>query len=380
LVVAVVAPLRVLHVCAGNLYGGIERIVAQCAASRGLAPSMEPLAAVCFEGRLSAELDAAGVPCARLGAARMRAPWTITRARRALARVIDECRPRVIVGHSAWAFALAAPVARRRGVVLAFWLHDWVTGRTLVERWARRTAPDLVIATSAFTRDSIPFMFPSTPSLVLHAPVPAAPPLEPGSRARLRERLGVPDDTPVVVTASRFERWKGHQDLLAALTTVRAPWRLWIAGGAQRAADMSYERALRQQAQALGIAARVSFLGERTDVPALMQAADLLCQPNTHPEPFGLVFVEALYAGLPVVTTDMGGPREVVTPACGVLVPPGDAGALRGALEGLLTDSDRRRKLGASGPLRAAELCDPARQLGTLARALSGLAPAAVPA
>jgi glycosyltransferase involved in cell wall biosynthesis len=379
-VVAVVAPLRVLHVCAGNLYGGIERIVAQCAASRGLAPSMEPLAAVCFEGRLSAELDAAGVPCARLGAARLRAPWTVARARRALARAIGASRPDVIVGHSAWAFALAAPVARRRGVGLAFWLHDRVSGHTLVERWARRFAPDLVIATSAFTQACAPRMFPTTTSLVIHAPVPAVPLLAPVERARLRESLGVRDNTPVVVAASRFEQWKGHQDLLAALAAVRAPWRLWIAGGAQRAAEAAYEQTVRRQAQALGIAGRVTFLGERTDVPALMQAADLHCQPNTQPEPFGLVFVEALYAGLPVVATDMGGPREIVTAACGILVPPGDRGGLISALERLLSEPQRRRELGARGPARAADLCDPARQLAALAAALSSLRPAAVPA
>jgi glycosyltransferase involved in cell wall biosynthesis len=374
------APLRVLHVCAGNLYGGIERIVTQCAASRDLVPSMEPLAAVCFDGRLGAELDAAGVRCARLGAVRLRTPWTVSRARRALAAFIDDTRPGTVIGHSAWAFALAAPVARRRGVPLVFWVHDWMTGRTLVERWARRHSPDLVIATSAFTRRCLPSMFPSAPSHVIHAPVPAAPPLPPGERARLRQGLGVSDDTPVVVIASRFERWKGHEALLAALAEVREPWRLWIAGGAQRPSDAALERILRRQALALGVADRVSFLGERTDVPALLRAADLHCQPNSGPEPFGLVFVEALYAGLPVVTTDLGGPQEIVTPACGVLVRPGDPGMLRATLAGLLADPARRRELARHGPARAAALCDPGRQLAALADALAGVRPAPVPA
>jgi glycosyltransferase involved in cell wall biosynthesis len=373
-------PVRVLHVCAGNLYGGIERIVAQCAVSRGLVPSMVPRFAVCFEGRLGAELDAAGVACARLGPARLRAPWTLARARRALDDAMGGIRPEVVVGHSAWAFALAAPVARRRGARLAFWLHDRVTGRTLVERWARRTAPDLVIATSAFTLASAARLFPTTPSRVIHAPVPAARDVSGPDRWRLRESLGTFDDTPVVIIASRFERWKGHEELLAALAHVRAPWRLWIAGGAQRSSERRHEKALREQSQAPGLAGRVSFLGERTDVPALMCAADLHCQPNTGAEPFGLAFIEALYAGLPVVTTDMGGPREIVTEACGLLVPPGDAAALRAALECLLADPGRRNALGARGPARAAELCDPARQLTALARTLANLRPLAVPA
>ena len=70
-----------------------------------------------------------------------------------------------------------------------------------------------------------------------------------------------------------------------------------------------------------GLAERVRFLGERADVPDLLGAADIHCQPNSSPEPFGLAFVEALHAALPVVTSDAGGAREIVTPACGVLVP-----------------------------------------------------------
>ena len=117
----------------------------------------------------------------------------------------------------------------------------------------------------------------------------------------------------------------------------------------------------------------MTFLGERRDVPALMRAADLHCQPNTAPEPFGLAFVEALHAGLPVVTTAMGGALEIVTPSCGVLVPPGDADALEQALRALVVDPEARARLGSGGPARARELCDPGRQLAALA-ALTTLA------
>jgi glycosyltransferase involved in cell wall biosynthesis len=110
-------------------------------------------------------------------------------------------------------------------------------------------------------------------------------------------------------------------------------------------------------------------------VPNLLAAADIHCQPNSAPEPFGLAFVEALYAGLPVVTSDAGGAREIVTPECGVLVPPGDHPALREALAGLIGSRERRTALGAAGPLRARELCDPARQIAALQTALSSALP-----
>jgi len=363
------SPLRVLHLCAGNLYGGVERIVAECAASRSLAADMEPRFAVCFDGRLAAELDGSGAPCDRLGPARLRAPWSVARARGALSRLIERDRPQVLVGHSAWAYALGAPVARRAGIAPVLWLHDRLSGRTLVERWAHRHAPNLVICNSRFTEGSVPRLFPDARAAVVYAPV-AAGCSAVEDRSRLRQALGVADDRPVVLIASRFEAWKGHRELLAALAGIEAPWELWIAGRPQRRGEEAYVRRLREQADAVGPGRRVRFLGERTDVAALMRAADIHCQPNNQPEPFGLAFVEALYAGLPVVTTGIGGPLEIVTPACGILVPPGAPSALRAALVRLMEDPGERRRLGAAGPARAAMLCDPGSQLQALAAAL----------
>jgi glycosyltransferase involved in cell wall biosynthesis len=107
----------------------------------------------------------------------------------------------------------------------------------------------------------------------------------------------------------------------------------------------------------------VRFLGLRTDVTRLMAAADIYCQPNTGPEPFGIAFVEALYAGLPVVTTAHGGPLEIVDDDCGLLVRPGDVSQLAKALASVVTDKRLRAGLAARGPARARELCDPEARL-----------------
>lgn len=369
-------PLRVLHLCAGNLYGGVERIVAECAASRGLCPSMAPAFAVCFDGRLVREIEAAGTRCTRLGDVRVSRPWTIAAARRALARLLETDRPHVVICHSSWIFALAAPAVRAAAssAILALWLHDRVSGRTWVERWARLTVPDLVVSTSRYTAETVPAMYPVVPRAVLYAPVAPGSPITPAERLRTRRELGADDDEPVILIASRFEAWKGHRELITAAARIREPWRLWIAGAAQRAGEEAYVRSLRTLAASLGIGDRVTFLGERTDVPVLMRAADIQCQPNSGPEPFGLAFVEALYAGIPVVTAASGGALEIVTDACGRLVPPGDAAALEDALRGLVIDGAARRRLGAAGPARAAALCDPAQQLEALA-ALAGRTP-----
>jgi glycosyltransferase involved in cell wall biosynthesis len=101
-------------------------------------------------------------------------------------------------------------------------------------------------------------------------------------------------------------------------------------------------------------------------VPRLLAAADLLCQPNLGPEPFGMSYVEAMHAQLPVVAAATGGALEIVTPGTGLLVAPGDASATAEALRALIADAGLRARLGAAGPARARELCDPQGQMRRL--------------
>src|SRR6266702_4738841 len=76
--------IRVLHVSSGNLYGGVETILITVARLRHLCPGMEPSFALCYEGRLSGELIAAGVPVFILGSVRISRRWTVWRGRRRL--------------------------------------------------------------------------------------------------------------------------------------------------------------------------------------------------------------------------------------------------------------------------------------------------------
>jgi glycosyltransferase involved in cell wall biosynthesis len=140
----------------------------------------------------------------------------------------------------------------------------------------------------------------------------------------------------------------------------------WIAGGPQRPKEQAYFHELQDLAHELGIGDRVCFLGQRSDVPELLRAADIHCQPNTGPEPFGIALVEALYAGLPVVTTAMGGAQEIVDETCGILVKPGDEGELAEALGKLICNRTLLARLAAGGPARARWLCGPAAQLEKL--------------
>jgi glycosyltransferase involved in cell wall biosynthesis len=357
--------MRVLHVAAGNLYGGVERILVEIARATGGRHEF----GLSFDGRLSSELDALGARRHAIGEVRFSRPLSVWRARRRLAVIARTGGFDAVVCHSPWAYALGAPALDAP----ALWVHDALDGRHWTERRVAARPPALAICNSRYTASALERWLPDAARAVVYAPVSA--PAVHTSRSEVRARLGADDETVAIVIACRFERWKGHADLLEAAAALEAKWTLWIAGGAQRPHEHEYERELREQAAGAALAGHVHFLGERADVADLLNAADVHCQPNSGPEPFGLAFVEALHAGLPVLTTDAGGAPEIVTPACGVLVSPRDITALRDALSSLAGSRERRARLGRAGPGRARELCDPQRQVASLEAALARTQP-----
>jgi len=374
--------MRVLHLSSGNLYGGVETLLVTLARLRHLCPQMEPHFALAFEGRLSKELRAAGVAVHMLGAARTSRPWTIWRARRRLSELLRQQSFDVAVCHMAWPMAMFGKTAAGRGCKLAFWAHDVLTGRHWLERWARRVTPDAVIVNSRFTANSVLQFYPDARRSVIHYPLEmrAAGP-ERLHRAAVRRELSVADDTAVIIQVSRMQPWKGHALHLKALSHLKAAsnkkWVCWMAGGAQRPEEEKYLRNLRQMVVQFGIDDHVRFLEQRSDVPRLLAAADIFCQPNRNPEPFGIVFIEALNAGLPVVATAMGAAPEIIDENCGLLTPPDDPAALAASLQRCVESGHWRQTLGRNGPARARALCDPATQLTFVENFLHSLLPSA---
>jgi glycosyltransferase involved in cell wall biosynthesis len=333
--------------------------------------------ALCFRGRLQDELGAAGATVFHLGNVRARQPRTVWRVRKALKDLLQRERFDVVVCHSAWSQAIFGKVVRQAGFPLVFWLHDVVSGRHWLERWASRTLPDLVICNSKFTANLVPKIFPNALCKVVYCPMPdVGMSSTQMNRDMTRRELGTAVDAVVIIQVGRMETLKGHALHLKALSRLRdvPHWVLWQVGGAQRPREISYLNELKHEAAALGIADRVRFLGERADVPGLLQAADIYCQPNIEPEAFGLTLVEGLAAGLPVVTTEIGGAREIVDSTCGLFIPANDGAALAATLKRLIADDDLRSRFGAAGPSRAKELCDPASQIIKLTEALREVA------
>jgi glycosyltransferase involved in cell wall biosynthesis len=176
----------------------------------------------------------------------------------------------------------------------------------------------------------------------------------PDLAGRFRDRVGIPGDAPLVGAVGRLDTWKGFEVLLRAFALAkeqRPDLHLVVAGGPvtgkeQLATDLATSAARLSD---------VHWLGPRSDTPELFADLDLFVLPSTEPEPYGIVVVEALASGTPVVVTDAGGAPEIVArtePGSGTTVPPGDAAALGDAMARLTPPT-------TSGPTRRAR---PARQ------------------
>jgi glycosyltransferase involved in cell wall biosynthesis len=367
--------MRVLHIDAGNLYGGVQTLLLTLARYRHLCPDMTPEFALCFDGRVERELIGQGVPFHDLGQVRIRYPFSVWRARRCLQEILASGRFDAVVCHNIWPQVVFGPTVRRAGTPLVFWAHNMVDGRYWLERWARRTEPQLILCNSRFTEDTLITLYPGVPTELIYPPVAPSGPVELEARDIVRGELNTAPDAFVIIQVSRLEEWKGHRTLLNGLGMIQnvPDWTCWIVGGVQRAHEAHYLDELKNLAADLQISDRIRFVGQRSDVPRLLAAADVFCQPNSGPEPFGIVFVEALYAGLPVLATAIGGAQEIVDTSCGRLVPPADAAALRDALTELISISGVRQRLGSRGPARARALCDPQQQLLRMQSVLNNL-------
>ncbi|HEY7202775.1 MAG TPA: glycosyltransferase [Methylomirabilota bacterium] len=178
---------------------------------------------------------------------------------------------------------------------------------------------------------------------------------QPMDPAKAKDLLELPPD-PLLLYVGRLQPIKGLETLLEAMVTVPAPADLLIVGGDQDEPENGHGWALRQQVTALGLDRRVRFLGSQPQrrLRLFYAAADATVMPSYY-ESFGMVALEAMACGSPVVASRVGGLTTTVQDGVtGRLVPEGDPAALAAAITGLVGSPEARR-LGQQAARWAAE-------------------------
>jgi glycosyltransferase involved in cell wall biosynthesis len=346
--------MKVLHISGDAQVGGIESFLITLARNKTVDPTTTHDFAFSTEGPAIETLRLLGARVHCLGSAPYKQPMAVHLARRRLHAACRERNYDVGIFHNYPFLVVAfADVLWRHKVKMVRYFHNEIVPHSKLERLVRRVYSRF-LHLSVFDSHFLLERMPTINSAVVYYPVDRQIELADRKRTEIRTRFSTPSTDPLVIQVCRMAQRKGHARLLRALATLKSfRWTCWIVGGPQREKEIPYFDSLKNLASELGIADRIRFLGTRTDVPELLAAADIFCHPNTYPpEPFGIAFVEALQAGLPVVTTAMGGALEIVSERCGFLVPPEDNIALANALRRLLTEDRLRREMSLSARAR----------------------------
>jgi phosphatidylinositol alpha-mannosyltransferase len=164
---------------------------------------------------------------------------------------------------------------------------------------------------------------------------------------RFAKASPAPSERPTVLFLGRHEERKGLAVLLDAMAMLPTDVRIWVASDGPQTAELQQRTAGDERVEWLG---RVDD-GEKA---RRLRGADVFCAPSLHGESFGVVLLEAMAAGTPIVATEIPGYARVArADQEALLVAPGDAGALAGALRRVLTDDDLAASLAESGRRRA---------------------------
>jgi len=324
----------------------------------------------CAEGPLLAEVRDEGFRIVAVPFERRLSPLAHLRAFRSLVAMMRAEKPDLVHAHMPISAFLARLAAKIAGVPrVAYTCHGFLFNQT--GPWPRKVigylmefvaAPftDLFFTVSAEEAADARRLWITSRAIPLgNGRDPALFRPDPARRARVRQALGAAPDRVAIVAVSRLVLQKGYRELAAAMRTLPEA-ELWVVGerlASDRGEDMV------AHLSAAGLGDRLRLLGYRRDVPDVLAAADIFTLPSYF-EGLPMSVIEAMLSGLPVVATNVQGPREqVVEGVTGFLVPPKTVAPLAEALGRLARDAALRARMGLAGRARAVELYDEGKVL-----------------
>lgn len=360
--------MNVLYVNHTDVVSGGERSLLGLIGA--LPDEVRPLVA-CPPGDLQRAVSALGIPATPMtgtaGSLRLhplhtpRALAELARAALQVGRASRLHRAEVVHANSIRA-GIVVGMARVSGAAKVVHVRDCLPPGTVSVATMRLLASTAttIVANSAYTAASVKALAPRAHIEVVHNGVDLDvwdP--ERIDRSSARAALGEAGSRPLLLgVVAQLSPWKGQDTAVEALRLLREDGidgHLLLIGSAKFVASATrfdneaYVARLRAMIDSAGLEDRVSWLGERDDVPRLVRALDVLLLPSWE-EPFGRALIEAMALGVPVVSTDVGGPPEIVEDGReGYLVPPREPHAWAGAIRRIAEDPSRAAEMGMAG-------------------------------
>lgn len=351
--------MKVLLVSPTALPGGSERAMAGLA--RHLpALGIEARAVLLQDGPMAGWLAEAGCPVEIVTAGRARdlpSSARVVRRLAAAARGVDVVLSNQSKGHLFG--GIAARLARRPEV---WWQHGAPSRHNRMDRAGSFVRSAVVVVINREAVEAQRSLTPRARIELVHSGVDVAGAAQrKGSSSEIEAKPW--NGNRVVGIVGRLQPWKGQEVFLRAAAIVaerHGDLHFLVVGGAILGWEGDYPERLEALAEELGIAGRVHFTGHRDDVYPYFDAMDVVVNASFG-EPFGLVIVEAMALGKPVIATASGGPLDIIEDGVsGLLVAPGDHRQLADAIERVLTEPGLAAGLSAGAAERAPTFSDEA--------------------
>jgi glycosyltransferase involved in cell wall biosynthesis len=302
---------------------------------------LESVFVLCYEGYLSAELEQRGAVVEIVSAPQLNKPWTLVPVFFQLRKILKKYNSQVIVSHEIWNHVIAWPIEKLFSLKSVLWIHSSsFRFNDPLYQYLKIWSPDIAICTSRHVRDDILKLFPNLQADFLYHPY---------AKPQLVLKKASPSKEVTFIYVGRMVEYKGLADAIEALGRISdLDFRFVIVGDSQTEAEAEYKGRNMERVKALGMGDKVEFVGFQENVFDYLVSADVFVHPNKLPEPLGLVFMEALFAGIPVVATDIGGAKEILAmqpQKMGDLIAPSDVKALSLVLKKYIEDEDYRRQI-----------------------------------
>jgi glycosyltransferase involved in cell wall biosynthesis len=297
-----------------HLHGGAEEALIHLLRYREAAKFTSVLVILLEEGELRKVFEDSGVQVEVIDTGRLREPWKIVSGIFKIQRLLKEHRAELVLGWMTKAHIYGGAAAKLAKIP-AIYFQMGLPDNSPIDRLSRK-----VPAAGALTCSN--FAATLQQAVVRHRVIGVALAADfarfsdaaKQAPAEVRRKLGLEPDTRIVGIVGRLQHWKGMHVYVEAMAQVfqAVPNCQGIIVGGQFKFEPEYESWLRERIKTLGLEEKIRMVGGQRNVPEWMQAMDVVVHASKW-EPFGIVVIEAMSLGKPVIATEPGGPKEIIT-------------------------------------------------------------------